>query len=428
MTSAPLAGKTVVVGVTGGIAAYKACEVVSRLSRLGARVFVIMTRAATKLVAPLTFQTLSGNPVLVELLEPPKVWNVEHIALAESADLMLVVPATYNIVGKMASGIADDFLSTVLAAVTAPVLLCPAMNHNMYANPIYQSNELKLRRIGYHVLEPETGRLASGAVGRGRLPDPARIVDAALALLQRATVQAAAPESAVGHLDYAGVPVLVTAGPTREFLDPVRFISNPASGRMGFAVAAAAARRGAQVTLVTGPVDLPSPAGVTLQAVVSADEMLEVVEREFSGRGLLVAAAAVSDYRPRQYHPQKVKKGPDCVQVELERTPDILATVAARRGEAVLVGFAAETANLVEHAREKLVAKHLDLVVANDITVPGAGFRTDTNRAALVWPDGTVEERGLEAKDQLAEHILSCVLPLVKQRMAAVPEAPAPGY
>ena len=427
MTSAPLAGKTVIVGVTGGIAAYKACEVVSRLTRLGARVFVIMTHAATKLVAPLTFQTLSGNPVLVELFEPPKVWNVEHIALAEAADLLLVAPATYNIVGKMASGIADDFLSTVVAATTAPVLICPAMNHNMYANPIYRSNELKLRSLGYHVLEPETGRLASGAVGQGRLPDPARIVDAALELLDAASAPATVPESAAGRADYAGVPVLVTAGPTREFFDPVRFVSNPSSGRMGFAVAAAAARRGAQVTLVTGPVDLPSPAGVTVHEVVSAQEMLGAVERAFSGRGLFVAAAAVSDYRPRQYQDQKVKKGPDCVQVERERTPDILATVAARRGEAVLVGFAAETADLVDCARHKLVVKHLDLVVANDITQPGAGFGAQTNRATLVWPDGTAEERGLESKDNLAEHILSCVLPLVRQRMAAGPEAPAPG-
>ncbi len=364
---APVRGKTVVVGVTGGIAAYKACEVVSTLTKLGASVYVIMTRAATKLVGPLTFQTLSGHPVFVDMWEPPKIWNVEHIALAERADLVLVAPATANIVAKIAGGICDDLLSTVVCATRAPVLLCPAMNNNMYANPIYQKNERKLSSLGYHVLPPEYGRLASGAVGRGRLPEPSAIVEAAVSLLS-------------GARDYDGVPVLVTAGPTREHFDPVRFLSNPSSGKMGFAVAEEAARRGAQVTLVTGPVSLADPGGVSLVRVTTAEEMLAAVLAHFSGKGLFVATAAVSDYRPRARLEHKIKKGPEELSIELERNPDILATVGARKGMAVLVGFAAETDELIANAKSKLSAKHLDLVIANDITRSGAGFAAETNQ------------------------------------------------
>jgi phosphopantothenoylcysteine decarboxylase/phosphopantothenate--cysteine ligase len=395
--------KTVVVGVTGGIAAYKACEVVSSLNKLGAQVYVIMTQAATKLVQPLTFQTLSGHPVFVDMWEPPKLWNVEHIALAERADLVLVVPATANIVGKIAGGICDDLLSTVVAATTAPVLLCPAMNLNMYANPIYQANERALASLGYHILPPEHGRLASGAVGKGRLPAPPVIVDAALAILGRVR-------------DLQGVPVMVTAGPTREYFDPVRFISNPSTGKMGFAVAEEAARRGADVTLITGPVSLADPAGVRVIRVTTAQEMLDGVLANFSGYGAFIGAAAVSDYRPVTVAQHKIKKGPDMIAAELRRTPDILATVAERKGRAVLVGFAAESDDIMGYAAAKLTAKQLDLVVANDITQPGAGFAVDTNQATLIWPDGRTEHRELESKRSLAAHLMDVLLPLLGER------------
>jgi phosphopantothenoylcysteine decarboxylase/phosphopantothenate--cysteine ligase len=397
-----LSGKTIVVGVTGGIAAYKACEVVSSLNKLGASVYVIMTRSATALVGPLTFQTLSGHPVLVEMMEPPKMWNVEHIALAERADLVLIAPATANIVAKVANGVCDDMLTTVVSAVTCPVMISPAMNHNMYNNPIYKANESKLRALGYHFIDPAYGRLASGRMGQGRFPDPQLVVAAVTQLLRRQT-------------DYAGIDVLVTAGPTREYFDPVRFISNPSSGKMGFAVARAAAARGATVTVVTGPVDLPDPPGAKVRRVVTAEEMLQAVHEEFRGSGLVVATAAVSDYRPATRAPQKIKKGAGPLAVDLERTPDIISSLAAARGQAILVGFAAESERLVEHAASKLAAKGLDLVVANDITQPDAGFRADTNRAVLVWPDGRTESRDLETKLALADHVLDSVLPLVRQ-------------
>jgi phosphopantothenoylcysteine decarboxylase/phosphopantothenate--cysteine ligase len=400
---APTAAKTVLVGVTGGIAAYKTCDVVSRLVKLGHSVYVIMTEAATKFVTPLTFQTLSGNPVFTTMFDPPKLWNVEHVALADRADAVLVAPATANFVAKLAAGICDDLLTTVLCACRAPVLICPAMNHNMYASAIYQANEARLRALGYNFLAPGYGRLASGAVGLGRLPEPPRIVQALFGMM-------------AGGGDYPGIDVLVTAGPTWEFFDPVRFLGNPSSGRMGFAVAAAAAARGGKVTLVTGPAELPDPPGVSVIRVVSATEMLEAARSAFHGTGLVVAAAAVSDYRPSVRIGQKIKKGPATLEVFLERTPDVLAELSALNGSAVLVGFAAETEELLGNAKRKLADKRLDLVVANDLNLPGAAFRGETNRATLVWADGTTEERPLESKRQLAEHILTSVLPLVAAR------------
>lgn len=412
--AAGLAGRTILVGVTGGIAAYKVCDVVSRLVKLGAKVYVIMTKAATKFVAPLTFQTLSGNPVFIEMLELPQLFHVEHIALAERADLCVIAPATANIVGKIANGICDDLLTTVISATRAPVLLCPAMNHNMYSNPIYQANEAKLKGLGYLFVDPGYGRLASGAIGRGRLTEPPEIVAAINALFARKT-------------DYNGIDVLITAGPTREFIDPVRYLTNPSSGKMGFAIAEAAASRGASVHLVTGPSDLADPRGVRVTRVVSADQMLSAVLAAFSGQGLVVAAAAVSDYRPVSMSAQKLKKGPERLTLELERTPDVLATLGGRKSSAVLVGFAAETEQLVTNAQGKLAHKNLDLVVANDLTEPGAGFRTDTNIAHLVWPDGSVEKRSLETKAQLADHILTAVLHLVRSRTGGRGESPDGG-
>ncbi|MDP2872678.1 MAG: bifunctional phosphopantothenoylcysteine decarboxylase/phosphopantothenate--cysteine ligase CoaBC [Bacillota bacterium] len=405
------AGRTVIVGVTGGIAAYKVCEVVSRLVKLGARVYVVMTRAATKFVAPLTFQTLSGNPVFIEMLEPPQLFNVEHVALAEKADLCVIAPATANIVAKIANGICDDLLTTVICATRAPVLICPAMNHNMYTNPIYQANEKRLRQLGYRFLEPGYGRLASGVVGRGRLPEPPEIVSAIASVF-------------AGQGDYAGIEVLVTAGPTREFIDPVRCLSNPSSGKMGFAVAEAAAARGATVHLITGPSHLPDQAGVAVTRVVTAAEMHDAAIAAFSGDGVVIATAAVSDYRPPVALQHKIKKGAAHLTLELELTPDVLGSLGARKERAVLVGFAAETEDLIANARHKLVRKNLDLIVANDITEPGAGFETDTNIAHLVWPDGRIEQRPLETKRELAEHILTAVLPLVQRGAEGRDESP----
>ncbi|MDI7250731.1 MAG: bifunctional phosphopantothenoylcysteine decarboxylase/phosphopantothenate--cysteine ligase CoaBC, partial [Bacillota bacterium] len=314
-----LAGRTVVVGITGGIAAYKAVEVVSRLRRLGGDVHVIMTRAASRFVTPLTLQTVSGNPVVTRLFAPVTRWNVEHVALAERADLLLVVPATANVVGKVAAGIADDFLTTTIMACRAPVVFCPAMNFRMYDNPIFQANMARLREMGYHFVPPETGRLAEGTVGVGRLPDPAAIVDRVVGLLARAPVPPAAATA-----DLAGRRVLVTAGPTREMIDPVRFISNPSSGKMGYALARAARMRGASVVLVSGPVALPPPEGVEVVSVTSAEEMYRAVIDRLPGVDLVLKAAAVGDWRPRQVFEGKVKKqGMASWHLELEPTADI---------------------------------------------------------------------------------------------------------
>lgn len=400
-----LEGKTVVVGVTGGIAAYKAVEVVSRLRKLGAEVFVIMTKSATKLVAPITFRTLSNNPVVTDLFEEPKTWNVEHIALAERADLFLIVPATANVIGKVANGIADDFLTTTIMATVAPVLFAPAMNFHMYENPIFQRNKRTLEELGYHFLEPEYGRLASGAVGKGRLPEPEKIVAAALRLL-------VPEESRFWH----GRRVLVTAGPTREYFDPVRFLSNPSTGKMGYALAAVARRRGAAVRLISGPTNLPAPPGVELFRVVTAQEMLELVMENLEWSEVVIKAAAVADYRPAQFSPEKIKKTGGRLTVELERTPDILLEVGRQKGNRLLVGFAAETGEPREKARLKLEQKNLDLIVANDVTKPGAGFGTATNQVTLLFRDGRVVELPLLSKEEVAERILDEVEGLWRAR------------
>ncbi|HHY95339.1 MAG TPA: bifunctional phosphopantothenoylcysteine decarboxylase/phosphopantothenate--cysteine ligase CoaBC, partial [Firmicutes bacterium] len=372
----PLHGKTVVVGISGGIAAYKAVEVVSRLRRLGAEVQVIMTRAATHFVTPLTFQTISGQPVVTNLFTEPKRWNVEHIALAERADLLLVVPATANVVGKVACGIADDFLTTTILATRARVVFAPAMHHGMFTNPIFQSNMQRLQTYGYHFIPPERGRLASGGTGWGRLPDPETIV----AVVKDLLLAAAGSPGGSPEGTLAGIRVLVTAGPTREPIDAVRFITNASSGKMGYALARAAQERGAKVTLVSGPTALPDPPGVEVIRVVSAQDMYREVMARAEEAQLVLKAAAVGDWRPRQVYPRKLKKGMQPatgLTLELEANPDILAELGARKGGRVLVGFAAETDDLDRNAREKLTRKNLDLLVVNDVNRPGAGFATD---------------------------------------------------
>ncbi|MBE0598840.1 MAG: bifunctional phosphopantothenoylcysteine decarboxylase/phosphopantothenate--cysteine ligase CoaBC [Desulfuromonadales bacterium] len=390
-----LQGKKIVLGVCGGIAAYKAAELVRLYVKAGAEVFVIMTAAAREFVTPLTFQTLSGNPVHTELFNLIQEREIGHIALADRADLFVVAPATANLIGKLANGLADDLLSTTLMATRAPVLLAPAMNVNMYENPVYQQNEAKLRAVGYHLLAPVTGFLACGWEGKGKLPEPAAIVEETLRLLT--------PQ------DLAGETVLVTAGPTREDIDPVRYLSNRSSGRMGFAVARAARLRGARVVLVAGPTALPVPAGVEVVPVTSAQQMRAAVLARFPEATIVIKAAAVADFRPAQQAPQKIKKKEAELVLSLEKNPDILAELGGEKGGRRLVGFAAETADLGENARKKLMEKNLDLVVANDVSREGAGFDVETNIVRLLFRDGRVEDLPQLSKEEVAHRLLDRV-------------------
>ncbi|HSW10557.1 MAG TPA: bifunctional phosphopantothenoylcysteine decarboxylase/phosphopantothenate--cysteine ligase CoaBC [Bacillota bacterium] len=387
-----LQDRTVLVGVAGGIAAYKAAEIVSRLTRLGADVHVIMTASATRLVSPMTFQAISGNPVATDLFAEPRRWSIEHVALADRAELMLIAPATANIMGKLAAGIADDFLSTTVLATAAPVILAPAMHDKMWRNPIVQANADRLRRAGFAIIEPEYGRLASGSLGQGRLPEPQIIVDAVVQALSR-------------RPDLAGLPVLITAGPTRERIDPVRYLSNFSSGKMGYSLAAAAVERGARVTLVSGPVDLPEPPGVDFVLVESAAEMADEVWRRAAGVQVVVMAAAVADYRPAERAPSKVKRSSSDLVIRLVPNPDIIGELGRDKGNRLLVGFAAETDDLVANARAKLAAKNLDLVCANWVDRAGHGFGTDTNALTLIDRMGGVVEVPLQDKRAVAHAV-----------------------
>ncbi len=389
-----LKDKSVVVGVCGGIAAYKVVEVVSRLKKLGADVDVIMTANAQKFVTPLTFRSLSHKPVVTDMFEEPEYWDIKHISLAQRADLFLIAPATANIIGKMASGIADDMLSTTILATKAPVLIVPAMNYDMYANEVVQRNIEKLRELGYFFMEPETGVMAEGSSGKGRLPEPATIVDTAVNLLNPVC-------------DLKGLKVLVSAGPTREDLDPVRYISNYSSGKMGYAVAQAAAERGAQVVLVSGPVSLEVPRGVKLISVTTACEMHDAIMNDFAGCDAVVMAAAVADFRAAELSALKIKKKDDEFVVRLEKNPDILKELGSIKGDKILVGFCAETDHLVENALKKIDAKNLDIIVANDVTMEGAGFGTDTNIIKIIKRDGSIADLPLMTKLEAAHRVLN---------------------
>jgi|LSQX01.2.fsa_nt_gb phosphopantothenoylcysteine decarboxylase/phosphopantothenate--cysteine ligase len=389
-----LKDKSVVVGVCGGIAAYKVVEVVSRLKKLGADVDVIMTANAQKFVTPLTFRSLSHKPVVTDMFEEPEYWDIKHISLAQRADLFLIAPATANIIGKMASGIADDMLSTTILATKAPVLIVPAMNYDMFANEVVQRNIEKLRELGYFFMEPETGVMAEGSSGKGRLPEPVTIVDTAVDLLNPVC-------------DLKGLKVLVSAGPTREDLDPVRYISNYSSGKMGFAVAQAAAERGAQVILVSGPVSLEVPKGVKIISVTTACEMHDAIMNEFPGCDAVVMAAAVADFRAAELSELKIKKKDDKFVVRLEKNPDILKELGSIKGDKILVGFCAETDHLVENALTKIDAKNLDIIVANDVTMEGAGFGTDTNIIKIIKRDGSIADLPLMTKLEAAHRVLN---------------------
>ena len=393
-----LTGKCVVVGVTGGIAAYKACEVVSRLKKLNADVRVIMTRNATEFVQPLTFQSLSHNPVSVDTFANIQTWEIEHIALAQRADLFIIAPATANIIGKLACGIADDMLSTTVMATRAPVLIAPAMNTAMLENPATQQNIRTLKSRGMRMIAPGVGMLACGTSGAGRMSEPEQIVAAA--------VEALRPRE-----DFAGLAVVVTAGPTAEPLDPVRFITNRSSGKMGYALAAAARARGADVTLISGPTALDAPAGVNVVRIKTTQELYDAVMAH-AGADVVIQAAAPADYRAREVSPTKIKRTGETLMVELVPNPDIAAALGERkRAGQTLVGFAAETNDVVANAQGKLRRKSLDLIVANDVTRAGAGFDVDTNIITLIDAEST-RELPLMTKREAADRILDRVLEL----------------
>ena len=393
----------VVLGVTGGIAVYKACELLRLLQKRGIDVFVVMTQNACRFVAPLTFETLSGHPVAVDTFDRPQTWEVEHIALAKRADLFLIAPATANIMGKMACGIADDMLSTTVMATRAPVLVAPAMNTGMWENAAVQQNVKTLRARGVEIVAPVSGHLACGDNGAGKLEDIAVIAERACELL-------------FAKRDMEGLRVMVTAGPSREALDPVRYISNRSSGKMGYAIAQAAQKRGAEVTLLSGPVAIEAPQGVKLVPFTTTQELLDRASELAQEQDLLIQAAAPADYRAKEVAPQKIKKqGGEPMTFTLVENPDVAATLGkAKRSGQVFVGFAAETNDVLAHARDKLARKNLDMIVANDVTRPGAGFDVDTNIVTLITKEGQ-EALPMMSKAEVAQRILDRALALRRE-------------
>ncbi len=394
---AGIQGRKILLGVTGGIAAYKAVELASRLTKAGAEVHVVLTRAAREFVPELTFREITGQAVATDMWAKPQEFHVEHIALARLAELVIVAPATANFIAKAAAGMADDLLTTTLLATKAPIFVAPAMNTNMYENPVTQENLVTLKKRGFHIIEPAAGRLACGIDGKGRLPEPADLAE----ILEH---HFACSETLKGR------KIIVTAGGTIEPIDPVRYIGNRSSGKMGYAAAAEAALRGAEVLLVSGPTALPDPAGVRCVRVETAREMREAVMEEFPQSDAVIMAAAVADYHVKQVAEHKIKKSEDDWSIALERNPDILRELGGlKKPGQVLVGFAAETRNLREYAERKLEQKNLDFIVANDVTKAGAGFRTETNIAMIIPRTGEAEELPLMQKAELARRILDKV-------------------
>jgi phosphopantothenoylcysteine decarboxylase/phosphopantothenate--cysteine ligase len=419
----------VALGVSGGIAAYKAAEVLRGLQRAGCRVRVAMTVHATKLIAPLTFRALSGEHVVVDDYAPDNPDPIAHITFAQTIDLLVVAPATADIIAKFAHGVADDFLSTTYLACNAPVLVAPAMNTTMWEHAATRRNIERLRADGVHIIEPDAGEMACGTIGPGRLSAPERIVAAALDILRErtggVTVDGAARDLSLN--DLANERVLITAGATREEIDPVRFISNRSSGRMGFALAEAARARGASVTVVAGVTSAPHPANVRLLNALSADEMRVAVSKEITHATIFIGAAAVADYRPAARAAQKIKKSEARLIIELEPTPDILASVSDARHDGLLVvGFAAESERVVEHARQKLRRKKLDAIVANDITRDGAGFDAETNAITIITADcDAPQELPLMSKREAADKILDEIVRLRRARVVRDDESRA---
>ena len=401
--TAMMKGKQIVLGVTGGIAAYKAAEFVRLLVKAESHVHVAMTKSAQEFVTPLTFQTLSGNQVVTELFSLIEEEKIGHIALADQAELVVVLPATANIIGKFANGIADDFLSTMVMATKAPVLIVPSMNVNMWENPATQKNIKTLIERGFHLMDPGVGELACGWYGRGRLPELGEVLEKV--------------EDLFTPKDLVGETILVTAGPTQEPMDPVRFITNRSTGKMGYALATMARRRGAEVVLVAGPSALSIPRrDVQVVSVRTAEEMKQAVLLEMERCSVVIKAAAVSDYRPKVISARKIKKTGATSSLELERTTDILAEIGKNKGDRILVGFAAETEDLVANARKKLLEKNLDMIVVNDVTKPGAGFGEDTNQVKILYVSGEVREHPMMSKEQVSSLILDEMVRLIRQR------------
>ncbi len=394
-----LAGKRIVLGISGGIAAYKAAALTSKLTQAGAIVNAVLTQNALQFVQPATFQALSHQHVYTNTFQEPDPHVISHIELADKADLVLVAPATANIIGKMANGIADEMLTTILLATKAPVMVAPAMNVNMYDHPAVRANMERLAEYGYRFVEPGVGLLACGWIGKGRLAEPEEIVEAVAAFFAESRTQ-----------DLQGKRVLVTAGPTREKIDPVRYITNHASGKMGYAIAEAARDRGAQVVLVSGPTALPKPAGVQFVAVESVQEMFDAVMEHLPDSDIVVKSAAVSDYRPKTVQEHKMKKGDGPLVLELDKAPDILRTIGERKTKQFVVGFAAETQDVIKHAQDKLERKNLDMIVANNVLTEGAGMGSDTNIVTLLTR--AKEQADLEklSKRDVADKLFDAVL------------------
>lgn len=391
-----LKGKRVLLGVTGSIAAYRACDLVRKLRDEGSDVQVVMTKNACEFVRPLTFQALSQNPVMTELFDGSEEGVFGHIDLARKADVIVIAPATANVLAKAAHGIADDYLTTLLLAAKCPVLFCPAMNPAMYANPATQANVAILRNRGFVVVDPDSGVVACGEEGPGKLPSIEKILHEIASSLTVKTLK--------------GRRVMVTAGPTREFFDPVRFISNPSSGKMGYALARVASLKGAEVFLISGPTHIEAPPGVTFIPVISALEMHEAVVERAPQCDVIVMAAAVGDYRPEVQSSRKIKKGSEGITLRMVPNPDILAELGRRKkGGQILVGFAAETDDLVENARAKLLKKNLDMIVANDVSDPGSGFGVDTNKVKLIFASGRLVDLPSMSKDEVAVKIFEFV-------------------
>jgi len=393
--------KNIALGVCGGIAAYKAVEVLRGLQRAGCTVRVAMTKRACEFVQPLTFRALSGSHVVVDDYAPDNPDPIAHITFSQTADLLIVAPATANIIAKFANGVADDFLSSTYLACYAPVLIAPAMNTTMWEHPATQRNLERLRADGVHIVQPDAGEMACGTIGPGRLSEPERIVAAALEILKSR------------KRDLSGERFLITVGATREEIDPVRFISNRSSGRMGFALAEAALKRGGEVVVVAGTTTVSPPAGVRIVKALSAEEMAQAVARESADASVFIGAAAIADYRPAQRAEQKIKKSEESITLTLERTPDVLSQVAASRANGMLViGFAAETENVVENAREKLRNKKLDAIIANDVTRADSGFDTATNAITIITKDNDPVELPVMSKIEAADRILDVIVRL----------------
>lgn len=397
--------KNIVVGVSGGIAAYKACDVVSKLKKQGFKIDVIMTKNAQEFVSPLTFQTLSNQTVVTDMFETPSDWNVEHIELAKKADVFVIVPATANIIGKIANGIADDMITTTIMATEAKKVIVPAMNTKMYHNPIVQENILKLKRHGYYFIEPVSGLLACGDTGKGKMEDPTVIVEE-LCLIANQTKE------------MAGCKVTVTAGATTEDIDPVRYLTNRSTGKMGYAIAEQAILKGATVVLISGKTNLKPPRGLSkFIEVRSAEEMYQEVKREFFDTDILIKAAAVADFTPKVFAKNKIKKQDENLVIDLKRTKDIAFEMGQlKKSNQVMVGFAAETESVLEHAVQKLKKKNLDFIVSNDLTKSGAGFGTDTNIVNFLFPDGEIEKYDLMQKKEVADRVLEKAHTILQNR------------